>query len=91
MDNFLMMSVAICGLIGIVGLYFAFMKANEIRKEDAGTDRMKEIANDIRGGAMAFLSAEYKILSFFVIVVFVILWVMNSGVPKSSRIGMLSV
>ena len=90
MDNFLMMSVAICGLIGIVGLYFAFMKANEIRKEDAGTDRMKEIANDIRGGAMAFLSAEYKILSFFVIVVFVILWVMNSGRPGTHEFVAIS-
>ncbi len=90
MDNFLMMSVAICALVGIVGLYFAFMKANEIRKEDPGTDRMKEIAEDIREGAMAFLSAEYKILSFFVIVVFVILWVINSGRPGTHEFVAIS-
>ncbi len=81
--NFLYGSVTLCALFGLAGLYFAFMKARQIREEDAGTDRMKEIAGYIREGAMAFLSAEYKILSIFVIIVFVLLWVLNDGRPNT--------
>jgi K(+)-stimulated pyrophosphate-energized sodium pump len=76
---FLIWSLLFCGLFGLVGLYFAFFKAKKIKNEDAGTDRMKEIAEYIREGAMAFLSAEYKRLFLFVIVVFVLLWMINTG------------
>ena len=38
-------------LVGLVALGFAFMKSNKVNGADAGTDRMKEIANDIREGA----------------------------------------
>ena len=38
-------------------------KFNWVSKQDAGTDRMKEISNYIAEGAMAFLKAEWKILA----------------------------
>ena len=83
MDRFLLGCVVLGALFGLAGLYFAFIKFRQIRDEDAGTDRMKEIAGYIREGAMAFLSAEYKILSIFVIIVFVLLWILNDGRPNT--------
>lgn len=49
--------------------------ANKVSKMDAGTDRMKEIADAIAEGARAFLGAEYKILVIFVAVLFVLIGV----------------
>lgn len=46
--------------------------AAKVSKQDAGTDRMKEIAGAIAEGARAFLTAEYKILVIFVAVLFVL-------------------
>ncbi|WP_455032203.1 sodium-translocating pyrophosphatase [Oribacterium sp.] len=53
-------------VLGVLGLLFAFFQAQKILKEDAGNERMKEIAHAIAEGAQAFLFAEYKILLFFV-------------------------
>ncbi|MCF0146345.1 MAG: sodium-translocating pyrophosphatase [Eubacterium sp.] len=54
-------------------LIFALIMGCLVRKEDAGTDKMKEIASAIREGAVAFLTSEYKILIIFIAVLFVIL------------------
>src|SRR5258708_22772249 len=53
--------------MGIVGLLYTLIKFLWVSKQDAGNDRMKEISNYITEGAMAFLKAEYKILTYFVI------------------------
>ena len=53
-------------VLGVLGLLFAFFQAQKIQKEEAGNERMKEIAHAIAEGAQAFLFAEYKILLFFV-------------------------
>ena len=42
-------------VMGIIGLLYTFVKFNWVSKQDAGTDRMKEIAKYIADGAMAFL------------------------------------
>ena len=49
-------------VLAVLALVFAFVKASSVSKQDAGTDRMKEIASAISEGARAFLFAEYKIL-----------------------------
>jgi K(+)-stimulated pyrophosphate-energized sodium pump len=54
---------------GLIAMLFAFFKTNWINKQDEGSDRMKKIGKSISEGAMAFLKAEYRILSIFVIVV----------------------
>jgi Na+/H+-translocating membrane pyrophosphatase len=58
-------------VLGIVALLFAASLSAKVSKQDAGTDRMKEIAAFIHEGAQAFLMAEYKILVVFVAVLFV--------------------
>ena len=57
--------------LAVVALLFAFYKIAFVSKQDAGTERMKEIAAAISDGAKAFLFAEYKILAIFVVVLFV--------------------
>ena len=57
--------------LAVVALLFAFYKIAFVSKQDAGTERMKEIATAINDGAKAFLFAEYKILAIFVVVLFV--------------------
>jgi K(+)-stimulated pyrophosphate-energized sodium pump len=69
---------------GLIALAFAYMKAQWVSDQDAGTEEMKEIARRIQEGAMAFLSAEYKAISVFVAVVAVLLAVANSSGEQQS-------
>ncbi|GLC82884.1 sodium-translocating pyrophosphatase [Lacrimispora brassicae] len=57
-------------VIGILTLVFAYYLAAKVSKEEAGNEKMKEIAEAISEGATAFLTAEYKILVIFVVVLF---------------------
>ena len=54
---------------GVLALAFAYWKASWVNAQDAGTDKMKEIAGFVRDGAMAFLRREYKMLAVFVLIV----------------------
>ena len=58
-------------ILGVIALLFAASLSRKVSSQDAGTDRMKEIAAFIHEGAQAFLMAEYKILVVFVAVLFV--------------------
>ena len=67
------MFLNIVPVLGIAALLFAALLAARVSRQNAGTDKMKEIAAAIGEGAQAFLTAEYKILIFFVIVLFVLI------------------
>ncbi|MDI6778816.1 MAG: sodium-translocating pyrophosphatase [Bacteroidota bacterium] len=60
-------------LLGVFGLFIAFIIYFSIKRQPEGSDKMKEIAHQIQIGAMAFLRREYSVLIFFVIIVFVLL------------------
>lgn len=60
-------------VLGIIALVFAGVLAARVSKQSAGTERMQEIASSISEGAQAFLTAEYKILVFFVLVLFLLI------------------
>jgi K(+)-stimulated pyrophosphate-energized sodium pump len=70
--------------MGIIGLLYTLVKFNWVSKQDAGNERMKEISTYIAEGAMAFLKAEWKILSYFVIIVALLLGYMATTNPHSS-------
>ena len=69
MDNYMYL----VPIAAVIALLFAAYLAGKVGKQDAGTDRMKEIAGAIAEGARAFLMAEYKILVIFVVVLFVLI------------------
>ncbi|OYW19805.1 MAG: hypothetical protein B7Z54_02875, partial [Sphingobacteriales bacterium 12-47-4] len=60
-------------LMAVIGLLYTYVKFKWVAKQDAGTDRMKEISTYIADGAMAFLRAEWKILGYFVVIVAILL------------------
>jgi K(+)-stimulated pyrophosphate-energized sodium pump len=60
-------------ILGIVGLLVMAVKSAWVSKQDAGDANMKELAGYIANGAMAFLRAEWKILSYFVVVAAILL------------------
>ena len=62
-------------VLGVVGLGIAFGLYASINKQSPGNDRMKEIAEMIHTGAMAFLKREYSILAGFVVIVFALLFI----------------
>ncbi len=74
-------------LFGILALLYTLFKSAWVTKQDAGTDKMKSIANHISEGAMAFLKAEYKVLSIFVISVAILLAVSANAEESSPMIA----
>ncbi len=66
-----------------LGLIYMLVKQSWVMKQDAGDGKMKEISDHIYEGALAFLSAEYRLLSVFVIVVSVLLAVVSFIVPTT--------
>lgn len=54
-------------VLGIVGLIVMAIKSAWVSKQDAGEANMQELASYIAAGAMAFLKAEWKVLSIFVV------------------------
>src|SRR5688500_19269117 len=52
--------------LGILGLIVMAVKSAWVTKQDAGDAKMQELAGYISDGAMAFLKAEWKVLSIFV-------------------------
>ena len=75
---------------GILAMLFSFWKTSWINKQDEGTERMKQIGASIADGAMAFLSAEYRVLAIFVISVALVLGIANSGRNDSSALISMS-
>ncbi|HXB07661.1 MAG TPA: sodium-translocating pyrophosphatase [Puia sp.] len=70
-------------VFGVIGLVYTFMKFAWVSKQDPGNERMQEISAHIAEGAMAFLKAEWKILSYFVIIAALLLAVMGYSNPDS--------
>jgi K(+)-stimulated pyrophosphate-energized sodium pump len=69
--------------MGLIGLLYTLWKFAWVGRQDAGTDRMKEISNYIAEGAMAFLRAEWKILTYFGVIVAILLGYMGSRSEES--------
>ncbi|NND06930.1 MAG: sodium-translocating pyrophosphatase [Saprospiraceae bacterium] len=69
-------------ILGVVALLFTFWKSSWVSRQDVGSEKMANIAENITKGAMAFLRAEYRVLAIFVLVVAVLMaW---SGTSEGS-------
>lgn len=86
MDNYIIFTL----MSGLLALAFAFWKTSWIERQEQGTEKMKVIGASIADGAMAFLRAEYRVLSVFVIAVAIILGLANNNSSDSSTFIALS-
>ncbi|WP_419699395.1 sodium-translocating pyrophosphatase [Mucilaginibacter sp. NFX135] len=87
LNNYLIYLIPVIGLIGILAMA---VKAAWVTKQDAGDGDMAQLAGYIADGAMAFLRAEWKILSYFVIVAGVLLAWSGTTVATSSPVIAIS-
>jgi len=83
------MYIYLVPVIGLIAIAFTIRKALWIKKQKKGNDKMIRIAGYIADGAMAFIKAEYKILSVFVISVAILLAV-ATGTETSSPLVAVS-
>ncbi|PHS67624.1 MAG: sodium-translocating pyrophosphatase [Flavobacterium sp.] len=67
----------------LIGLAYMMVKKSWVMKQDAGDGKMKEIADHIYEGALAFLNAEYRLLAMFVVGVSVLLFIVSTVVPST--------
>lgn len=82
-------SVFILMIVGIsvLALVFAFIRSGWIAKQDPGNAQMQKIAKYIAEGALAFLKAEYKVLSIFVVTVAILLALTANSETSHAIIG----
>ncbi|HRQ40977.1 MAG TPA: sodium-translocating pyrophosphatase [Chloroflexota bacterium] len=65
------------GLIGaLVALFFAWYFYQQVMKESEGNDKMKEIAQAVREGAMAYLSSQYRVVALVFVALLIIFSIM---------------
>ena len=72
--------------LGIFALFYTWLRAGWVTKQDAGDARMTTIAGYIADGAVAFLKAEYKVLALFGLLAGVFLFYLGSTSGNSSPI-----
>ncbi len=71
--------------ISLIALAIAWGLRAQVLSNDEGTEKMKEIAGAVQEGAAAYLNRQFKTLSYFVAVVFVILFALPGA--ADIRIG----
>ena len=71
-------------VFAIIGLIVMAFKAKWVIKQDAGDKNMQELASHIKEGALAFLSAEYRVLIIFVVIAGALLAVISSFIESTS-------
>ncbi len=63
-------------IASILALVFAWIFFKSMMKNSEGTDRMKEIAQYVREGAMAYLKRQYKVVGIVFIILVILLTIM---------------
>ena len=71
-------------ILAILGLVFMLIKMSWVKKQSPGNERMQEISRNIKEGALAFLSAEYRLLAIFVVIASIALFGISSLVETTS-------
>ena len=70
-------------VLAVVGLLVMLVKAQWVRKQPSGDEKMREISSAIKEGALAFLNAEYRLLLFFVLGASVALYFISTLVAST--------
>ena len=61
-------------ILGVLGLGGALALYLYVKRQDTGTDLMRDLSEQIYAGAMAFLRREYSALAVFLLIVALLLW-----------------
>jgi len=77
-------------LVGIIGLVVMLAKSAWVTKQNAGDENMQTLAGYIADGAMAFLRAEWKVLSYFVVIAAILLAYSGTLIETSSWVIAIS-
>jgi K(+)-stimulated pyrophosphate-energized sodium pump len=77
-------------VFGLIGLVFMAIKSAWVTKQETGDATMNELAGYIAAGAMAFLRAEWKILTYFVALTAILLAWSGYSVENSSPVIAIS-
>jgi K(+)-stimulated pyrophosphate-energized sodium pump len=83
LNNYLIYLIPVFGLVGIIVMA---IKAAWVSRQPAGDANMTQLAGYIADGAMAFLRAEWKVLSYFVVVAALLLVYSGTTVETSSPV-----
>src|SRR5690554_6859235 len=70
--------------LAVLGLLFMLVKMSWVKKQSPGNERMQSISKSIKEGALAFLSAEYRLLVIFVLVASALLFLVSTMVDTTS-------
>ena len=71
-------------ILAVLGLVFMLIKMSWVKKQSPGNEKMQEISRNIKEGALAFLSAEYRLLAIFVVIASIALFGISSLVETTS-------
>ncbi len=71
-------------ILAVLGIIFIIFKANWVKKQPAGNEKMQNISQSIKQGALAFLNAEYRLLLIFVLLASVALYGVSTLVTTTS-------
>lgn len=76
-----MMTVALIFIVlgGLCALVYGIWAIKDVMKQDAGTERMQEIAGAIAEGAQAYLKRQYLTISIVGIILFIAIFVLLNG------------
>ena len=77
-------------MLGILGLIAMAIKSAWVTKQPTGDEKMNELAGYIADGAMAFLKAEWKVLSYFAVIAVILLAWSGMSVETSSPVIAIS-
>ncbi|GAB3832178.1 sodium-translocating pyrophosphatase [Hymenobacter jeollabukensis] len=72
--------------LGVLALLYTALRAGWVSRQDAGDDRMRTIAGHIADGAIAFLKAEYRVLTIFALIACAFLGFLSYGNERSSPV-----
>ncbi len=71
---------------GLLAIIVMIAKSIWVTRQDAGDQKMQDLARHIADGAMAFLKAEWKVLAYFVVITAILLAYSGTLVPDSSPV-----
>ena len=76
----------ICALVGVIGVLFSIILATVVKSAPAGDEKMQEIANAVKEGAIAYLNRQMKSMGIAGVIIFIVIF---ASMGAKTAIGFL--